>query len=357
MTMTTPREQAAWDRLATLIDPGTGQSWVASKQVQSVQETDGRLVVALTLGYPAASQWPALQAELTAALGADEVRLSTRVVAHAVQRGLELIPGVKNLIVVGSGKGGVGKSTTAANLALALQAEGARVGLLDADIYGPSVPTMLGAQGQPSSPDGKSMEPLSAHGLQLMSIGFLVAQDQATIWRGPMATQALEQLLRQTRWDDLDYLVVDLPPGTGDIQLTLAQRVPVTGAVIVTTPQDVALLDARKAARMFEKVSVPMLGLVENMSVFCCPNCGHSEPIFGADGGKRLAEELGLPFLGELPLLRRVRELSDAGMPPVVAEPASEVAQRYRALARQVGAAVAQLGKDYSSKLPKVVKA
>jgi ATP-binding protein involved in chromosome partitioning len=275
-------------------------------------------------------------------------------VAHSVQRGLQPLPGVRNLIAVASGKGGVGKSTTAVNLALALQAEGARVGLLDADIYGPSIPMMMGASGKPHSEDGKTMSPLVSHGVQLMSIGFLVGDDQAMVWRGPMATGALEQLLRQTNWDDLDYLVVDLPPGTGDIQLTLAQRVPVTGALIVSTPQDIALIDAKKAVRMFEKVGVPMLGLVENMAVYCCPNCGHTEHIFGADGGKTMAAQFGLAYLGALPLVRSIREQSDAGRPPVVAEPEGEVAGLYKSLARQVAVAVGKLGKDYSSKFPTI---
>ncbi|MFO1251604.1 MAG: iron-sulfur cluster carrier protein ApbC [Inhella sp.] len=352
--MTTPREQAALDQLATLIDPGTGQSWSASKQVKGVHERAGRLQVEIELSYPAASQHAGIASELKQALGADEVHVSQRIVAHTVQRGLQPLPGVKNLIAVASGKGGVGKSTTAANLALALHAEGARVGLLDADIYGPSVPMMMGAHGRPESTDGKTMSPLVSHGVQLMSIGFLVDEDQAMVWRGPMATGALEQLLRQTNWDDLDYLVVDLPPGTGDIQLTLAQRVPVTGALIVSTPQDIALIDAKKAVRMFEKVGVPMLGLVENMAVYCCPNCGHTEHIFGADGGKAMAEQFGLAYLGALPLQRSIREQSDAGTPPVVAEPGGAIAGLYKALARQVAVAVGKLGKDYSAKFPTI---
>ncbi|MBH9578763.1 iron-sulfur cluster carrier protein ApbC [Inhella proteolytica] len=352
--MTTPREQAALDQLATLIDPGTGQSWSASKQVKGVHERAGRLQVDIELSYPAASQHAGIASELKQALGADEVHVTQRIVAHAVQRGLQPLPGVKNLIAVASGKGGVGKSTTAANLALALHAEGARVGLLDADIYGPSVPMMMGAHGRPESADGKTMSPLVSHGVQLMSIGFLVDEDQAMVWRGPMATGALEQLLRQTNWDDLDYLVVDLPPGTGDIQLTLAQRVPVTGALIVSTPQDIALIDAKKAVRMFEKVGVPMLGLVENMAVYCCPNCGHTEHIFGADGGKAMAEQFGLAYLGALPLQRSIREQSDAGTPPVVAEPEGAIAGLYKALARQVAVAVGRLGKDYSAKFPTI---
>ena len=314
----------------------------------------------IELGYPGLSQHEALRGLLVDAIrvlpgtGQVDVAISTKIVAHAVQRGTQLLPGVKNIIAVASGKGGVGKSTTAVNLALALAAEGARVGILDADIYGPSQPTMLGVSGRPESQDGKTMEPMMGHGVQVMSIGFLVDGDQAMIWRGPMATQALEQLLRQTNWQDLDYLIVDMPPGTGDIQLTLSQKVPVTGAVIVTTPQDIALLDAKKGVRMFEKVSVPILGVVENMAVYCCPNCGHTAHIFGADGGKKMAAEFGLNYLGALPLALSIREQTDAGRPTVVAEPDGEVAALYKAVARQVAVKVAAQSKDYSSKFPTI---
>ena len=275
-------------------------------------------------------------------------------VAHAVQRGVQLLPGVKNIVAVASGKGGVGKSTTAANLALALAAEGATVGLLDADIYGPSQPMMMGIDRRPDSLDGKTMEPLVNHGVQVMSIGFLVDPDQAMIWRGPMATQALEQLLRQTHWKDVDYLVVDMPPGTGDIQLTLSQRVPITGAVIVTTPQDIALLDARKGITMFEKVGVPILGLVENMAVHVCSNCGHAEHIFGEGGGRRLAQELGMHYLGALPLDLKIRQQADSGQPTVVADPQSEAAGIYRQVARDVAARIALQSKDFSAKFPTI---
>lgn len=351
--MPTPREQAAHDRLAQLIDPLTGISWTASKQVRRVAEVDGRLQIDIELGYPSLSLHESIRRELAEVLDA-EVRVTQKIIAHAVQRGLTPLPGVKNLIAVASGKGGVGKSTTAANLALALHAEGAHVGLLDADIYGPSVPTLMGVKGKPESRDGKSMEPHLAHGLQLMSIGFLVPDDQAMIWRGPMATGALEELLRKTNWEDLDYLVVDLPPGTGDIQLSLAQRVPVTGALIVTTPQDIALIDAKKAVTMFQKVGVPILGLVENMAIYHCPNCGHAEHIFGADGGKAMAAQLGLSYLGALPLQRAIREHADAGKPTVVAAPDSEATGLYKALARQTAVAVAKLAKDYASKFPTI---
>jgi len=261
---------------------------------------------------------------------------------------------VKNIIAVASGKGGVGKSTTAANLALALAAEGASVGLLDADIYGPSQPMMMGIEGRPESSDGKTMDPLENHGVQVMSIGFLVAKDEAMIWRGPMATQALEQLLRQTNWRDLDYLIVDMPPGTGDIQLTLSQRVPMTGAVIVTTPQDIALLDAKKGIKMFEKVGVPILGIVENMAVHICSQCGHSEHIFGHEGGKRMAEEFGMPYLGALPLDLSIRLQADSGKPTVVSDPDGPVAAIYKTIARQVAVGIAAKAKDFSAKFPTI---
>ncbi|PXW93679.1 ATP-binding protein involved in chromosome partitioning [Sphaerotilus hippei] len=356
-------EQAVRAALQAVIDPHTGQPLVGAKALQTLKTDAGAGAVSLRveLGYPARSAWPALAALVESAVKAADagvrsvqVDFDTRIVAHAVQRGVQLLPGVKNIIAVASGKGGVGKSTTAANLALALAAEGARVGVLDADIYGPSQPTMLGAQGRPQSEDGKTMEPMQALGLQVMSIGFLVDNDQAMIWRGPMATQALEQLLRQTRWHDLDYLVVDMPPGTGDIQLTLSQKVPVTGAVIVTTPQDIALLDARKGVKMFEKVSVPILGVVENMAVYCCPNCGHVEHIFGHGGGARMAAEFGLAHLGELPLNLSIREQADAGCPTVAAEPDGEIAGLYKALARRVAVSVARSAKDYSARFPTI---
>jgi ATP-binding protein involved in chromosome partitioning len=278
-----------------------------------------------------------------------------KIVAHSVQRGVKLIPGVKNIIAVASGKGGVGKSTTAVNLALALAAEGASVGMLDADIYGPSQPMMLGIHGRPESPDGQNLEPMVGHGLQAMSIGFLIDVETPMVWRGPMVTQALEQLLNNTKWKDLDYLVVDLPPGTGDIQLTLAQRVPVTGAVIVTTPQDIALIDARKGLKMFEKVGVPILGIVENMSIHICSKCGHEERIFGEGGGERMCKDYGTEFLGGLPLDIRIREETDSGKPTVVAEPESRIAEIYRQIARRVAVKVGDLAVDHSAKFPSIV--
>src|SRR5690606_23628158 len=270
------------------------------------------------------------------AIASAAVGVSSRVYAHQVQEGLSPLPNVRNVIAVASGKGGVGKSTVAANLALALHAEGATVGVLDADIYGPSQPRMLGVSGRPDTADGKTIEPKTHHGIQVMSIGFLVEEDTPMIWRGPMVTQALQQLLNDTRWADLDYLVIDLPPGTGDIQLTLCQRVPVSGAVIVTTPQDIATLDARKALRMFEKVKVPVLGIVENMATHVCSNCGHQEPIFGSGGGERMAEQYGVPLLGNLPLDIHIREEADAGQPSVVSDPDGPAARAYLDIARRM---------------------
>jgi ATP-binding protein involved in chromosome partitioning len=251
------------------------------------------------------------------------------------------LPEVRNLIAVASGKGGVGKSTVAVNLALALAAEGHKAGILDADIYGPSQPLMLGSKARPTTPDGVNMAPIAAHGLQAMSIGFLIEDDQPMIWRGPMVTQALQQMLTGTVWKDLDYLVIDLPPGTGDIQLSLAQRIPLSGAIIVTTPQDLALLDAKKALQMFRRVEVPVLGVVENMSTHVCGRCGHEEAIFGAGGGERMAKEYGLELLGQIPLDAKIREQADGGKPTVVAEPASPQALRYREIARKAAARLA----------------
>ncbi len=294
-------------------------------------------------------------AELKAAGAANvSANVTMKIVAHAVQRGLKVMPNVKNIIAVASGKGGVGKSTVAANLALALSAEGARVGVLDADIYGPSQPTMLGISGAPESVDGQTLEPRENYGLQMSSIGLLIDADQPMVWRGPMVTQALQQLLGQTNWKDLDYLVVDMPPGTGDIQLTLSQQVPVTGAVIVTTPQDIALMDAKKGLKMFEKVSIPILGIVENMAVHVCSKCGHTEHIFGADGGRKMAEQYGVDYLGSLPLDIRIREQADSGRPTVVAEPDSAITQTYKEIARKVAVRIAEKAKDMSLKMPTI---
>jgi ATP-binding protein involved in chromosome partitioning len=283
------------------------------------------------------------------------VNVAAKVVPHSVQRGVKLVPGIKNIIAVASGKGGVGKSTTAVNLALALAAEGAAVGVLDADIYGPSQPMMLGIAGRPQSTDGKSLEPMMGHGLQAISIGFLIDVDTPMVWRGPMVTQALEQLLKDTRWRELDYLVVDLPPGTGDIQLTLAQKVPVTGVVIVTTPQDIALIDARKGLKMFEKVGIPILGIVENMSIHVCPKCGHESHIFGSGGAERMCKEYGMELLGQLPLDESIREQADSGKPTVVADPDGKSAEIYRRIARRCAVKIAESQKDMTSKFPNIV--
>ncbi|AGU51303.1 ATPase-like protein, ParA/MinD family [Variovorax paradoxus B4] len=348
------------DALKAVADPNTGKNFVATRSLKNLQISEGDVSFDLELGYPAKSQHAAMRKALVAAAKAVpgvsnvSVNITTKVISHAVQRGVQLMPNVKNIIAVASGKGGVGKSTTAANLALALASEGAAVGLLDADIYGPSQPMMLGIEGRPESEDGKTMEPLENHGVQVMSIGFLVDQDEAMIWRGPMATQALEQLLRQTNWKDLDYLIVDMPPGTGDIQLTLSQRVPMTGAVIVTTPQDIALLDAKKGIKMFEKVGVPILGIVENMAVHICSNCGHVEHIFGSEGGKKMAEQYQMEYLGALPLDINIRLQADSGKPTVVADPDGEVAGIYKAVARQVAVGIAEKAKDFSAKFPTI---
>ena len=352
--------QAIQDAIQSVIDPNTGKDFVSTKAMKNLAVSGDNVSFDVELGYPAKSQFEGLRSALIAAakgvagVGNVSVHVTSNIVAHAVQRGVQLLPGVKNIVAVASGKGGVGKSTTAVNLALALAAEGARVGLLDADIYGPSLPMMMGLQGRPESADGKTMEPMENHGVQVMSIGFLVDGDQAMIWRGPMATQALEQLLRQTNWKDLDYLIVDLPPGTGDIQLTLSQRVPMTGAVIVTTPQDIALLDAKKGIKMFEKVGVPILGIVENMAVHVCSNCGHVEHIFGADGGKKMAADYNMDYLGALPLALQIRVQADSGQPTVVADPDGEIAGIYKSVARQVAVSIAARNRDFSSKFPSI---
>ncbi len=347
--------------LKELIDPNTQKDFMATKSAKNIKVDGDKVTLDVVLPYPAKMVSGQIKAmvedKIKAATGAGavEANLTWRIVAHSVQRGVKLIPGVKNIIAVASGKGGVGKSTTAVNIALALAAEGAKVGMLDADIYGPSQPTMLGIHGRPESADGQTLAPMVGHGIQAMSIGFLIDVETPMVWRGPMVTQALEQLLNQTTWQDLDYLVVDLPPGTGDIQLTLAQRVPVTGAVIVTTPQDIALIDARKGLKMFEKVGVPILGVVENMSLHICSNCGHEERIFGEGGGERMCKDYGTEFLGALPLDIRIREETDSGKPTVVAEPESRIAEIYRAIARRVAVKVGDLAVDHSAKFPSIV--
>jgi ATP-binding protein involved in chromosome partitioning len=348
-------------RLKTLTDPITGKDFVSGKAVKQVRVDGADAVVDIQLGYPAKTQHEAQRKLIVDALaalpgaGRVTVNIAQKVTSHSVQRGVKLIPGIKNIIAIASGKGGVGKSTTAVNLALALAAEGAQVGVLDADIYGPSQPMMLGISGRPESRDGKTLEPMEAYGLQAMSIGFLIDIDTPMVWRGPMVTQALEQLLKDTHWRDLDYLIVDMPPGTGDIQLTLSQKVPVTGAVIVTTPQDIALLDARKGLKMFEKVGVPIVGIVENMSMHVCSKCGHAEAIFGEGGAAKMCADYNVPFLGGLPLDIRIREQTDSGRPTVVADPDGAIAQIYREIARRTAVFVAQKAEDFSGKFPSIV--
>ncbi|HRO60099.1 MAG TPA: iron-sulfur cluster carrier protein ApbC [Burkholderiaceae bacterium] len=347
--------------LSRIIDPNTGKDLVSGNSVKNIR-IDGRDVsVDVELGYPAKSQLDPIRKAVIAGVrelpgaGAVTANVYQKIVPHSVQRGIRTLPNVKNIIAVASGKGGVGKSTTAANLALALAAEGANVGMLDADIYGPSQPTMLGISGRPESRDGKKLEPMYGHGLQASSIGFMIDPDTPMVWRGPMVTQALEQLLRETNWRDLDYLVIDMPPGTGDIHLTLAQKIPVTGAVIVTTPQDIALLDARKGLKMFEKVGIPILGIVENMAIHICSNCGHAEHIFGHGGGERMAGEYGVTYLGGLPLDIRIREQADSGRPTVVSDPDGDVAAIYRRIARSVAVQIAEKARDAKADFPEIV--
>ncbi len=349
------------EALKGIVDPNTQKDLVAGRSARNVRVEGGEVAVDVELGYPARSQIEPIRRQVVAALRAlpgvanVSANVYQKIVAHSVQRGVKTLPGVKNIIAIASGKGGVGKSTTAVNLALALAAEGASVGMLDADIYGPSQPTMLGITGRPESRDGKTLEPMEGHGIQASSIGFMIDLDTPMVWRGPMVTQALEQLLRDTNWRELDYLVVDMPPGTGDIHLTLAQKIPVTGAVIVTTPQDIALLDARKGLKMFEKVGIPILGIVENMAMHVCSKCGHVEHIFGQGGGERMSKEYDVEYLGGLPLDIRIREQADSGKPTVVADPDGQVAEIYRQIARRVAVKIAEKARDMSLKIPSIV--
>ncbi len=347
--------------LSAVVDPNTQVDLVAAKVIKNLKIHEGEVVFDVVLAYPSKSQFELIQKACIAAVSKLDgvksvtVNMSMQIASHAVQRGVKLLPQVKNIIAIASGKGGVGKSTTAVNLALALAAEGASVGMLDADIYGPSLPMMLGISGRPESLSENSIEPMHGHGLQASSIGFLIEADNPMVWRGPMVTSALEQLLRQTNWQGLDYLIVDMPPGTGDIQLTLSQKVPVTGAVIVTTPQDIALLDARKGLKMFEKVGIPILGIVENMSTYVCPKCNNIENIFGFGGGEKMCKEYSVEFLGSLPLNLSIREQADSGCPTVVAEPNSIISEHYKAIARKVAIQIASMSKDMSSKFPNIV--
>jgi ATP-binding protein involved in chromosome partitioning len=358
MAVTVEQVSAA---LSAVIDPNTAADLMSSKSARNIRVDGGEVSFDIELGYPAASQIaPIRRAAIDAIQSIDGVskvsaNVYQKIVAHTAQRGVKLLPNVKNIIAVASGKGGVGKSTTAVNLALALAAEGATVGMLDADIYGPSQPTMLGISGRPETRDGKTLEPMMGHGIQASSIGFMIDTDTPMVWRGPMVTQALEQLLRDTNWRDLDYLIVDMPPGTGDIHLTLSQKIPVTGAVIVTTPQDIALLDARKGLKMFEKVGIPILGIVENMAMHICSQCQHAEPIFGTGGGERMSKDYGVEYLGGLPLDIRIREQTDSGRPTVVADPDGPLSQSYRTIARRIAVKVAQSAKDMSLKFPSIV--
>jgi ATP-binding protein involved in chromosome partitioning len=353
--------EAVQAALKNLVDANTKIDFVTAKNIKNLRVEDGDISLDVVLGYPAKSQFDAVRKSVITTLrelpGVKNVsvNVSSQIVAHAVQRGVKLLPGVKNIIAVASGKGGVGKSTTAVNLALALAAEGAQVGILDADIYGPSQPMMLGITGRPDSIEENTIEPMDAYCIEASSFGFLIDDVAPMVWRGPMVTSALEQLLRQTRWRDLDYLIVDMPPGTGDIQLTLAQKVPVTGSVIVTTPQDIALLDARKGLKMFEKVGVPIIGIIENMSTYVCTKCGHEEHVFGTGGGEKMCKEYGVDFLGSLPLNLSIREQADAGRPTVVADPDGAISAIYKGIARQVAIRVATLSKDMSSKFPNIV--
>ncbi len=341
-----------------MLIPGIDKPLSAVGRVLHAEMSDSTAKIELQLGFPAKGIVAALEESIRGRISVENVdlRVESKITSHGVQGNLKPLANVKNIIAIASGKGGVGKSTTAANIALALAAEGASVGVLDADIYGPSQPLMLGIAGErPTSTDGQTMKPLRAHGVQVMSIGFLIDPDQPMVWRGPMVTSALNQLLNQTQWDDLDYLIVDMPPGTGDIQLTLSQQVPVSGAVIVTTPQDIALLDARKGLQMFRKVSVPILGIVENMSTHICTECGYEEPIFGRGGGEKMATDFDVEMIGQLPLDLRIREQTDSGTPSVIAEPDAPHSQAYRRAARRMAAMLAIQDKDYSHRFPKIV--
>ncbi len=347
--------------LKNIVDPNVETDLVSAHSVKSINVEGENVTVDIELGYPAKSFIAGFKQQITDKIVALEgvssvtVNISVNIVAHGVQNSLKPVSNIKNIIAIASGKGGVGKSTTSVNLALALAAEGAVVGILDADIYGPSIPTMLGLSGYPESQDNKTMMPKVSYGVQTISIGYLIEPDQPMIWRGPMVTNALQQLLNDTNWADIDYLIVDLPPGTGDIQLTLSQQIPVSGAVIVTTPQDIALIDAQRGLGMFEKVNVPVLGVVENMSMHICSECGHEEAIFGSGGGVAMAEKNNIELLGSLPLDIHIRQNADSGRPTVVADPDGRAAEIYKEIARKMSAKLALKSKDYSSKFPNIV--
>jgi ATP-binding protein involved in chromosome partitioning len=337
------------------------QDCVSAMLVEAIDILPEAIVIRFVLGFPAAGISVQVRNELqnllADSLGARQLQLDFRLAikSHAVQTGLQGIAGVKNIIAIASGKGGVGKSTTTVNLALALQQEGARVGILDADIYGPSQPHLLGVNSRPESHDGKILEPIRQYGLQSMSIGYLVDEQSAMVWRGPMATRALQQLLHDTNWQDVDYLLIDLPPGTGDIQLTLAQKIPVSGALVVTTPQELALLDVRRAIEMFAKVNVPVLGIIENMAMYTCSACNHQEAIFGTEGAAQLAQQYAVPVLGSLPLAKAIRAQADLGEPIMITDKDGTIAEAYRDVARRATAALAQKQRDYSKRFPKIV--
>jgi ATP-binding protein involved in chromosome partitioning len=359
--MSGPDREKIASILGQFIDPYLQQDLGSLHAVKSITVDNGKAEITLEFGYPAAGYHEELirqlKDKLTAEAGVQDavIRINTNIVSHAVQKGVRLLPAVQNTIAVASGKGGVGKSTTAVNLALALQAEGAHVGILDADIYGPSQPMMLGCRSKPDTKDGKTIEPNISYGIQSMSIGYLIDEETPMIWRGPMVTSALEQLLHDTHWTNLDYLIIDLPPGTGDIQLTLCQKIPVSGAIIVTTPQDIALLDAKRGLKMFEKVDVPVLGIIENMSTHICSQCGHEEHIFGAGGGERMSKQYGVDLLGSLPLDISIREGVDNGKPTVAMQPDSPIAKTYREIARRTAAKLSLRAKDYTHRFPKIV--
>lgn len=359
--MTNITEADVENLLKSFIDPNVETDLVSAKSVKKISIENADVKVSVELGYPAKSYLLEIQTAIEKKLqelpgvGNISVEVTVNIDSHAVQQSLKVLPDVKNIIAVASGKGGVGKSTTSVNLALALAAEGANVAILDADIYGPSIPKMLNLSGYPASEDGKTMLPKMAYGLQTISIGYLIEEDQPMIWRGPMVTNALQQLLNDTKWDNVDYMIVDLPPGTGDIQLTLSQQIPVSGAIIVTTPQDIALIDAQRGLGMFNKVNVPVLGIVENMSMHICSNCGHEEAIFGSGGGVAMAEKNNIDLLGSLPLDINIRKFADSGKPTVVAEPDARVTEIYKSIARKMAAKLALKGKDYSSKFPNIV--